>query len=227
MKILVVEDEIKLARAIKRALELQNHAVDMVHDGREGYDLAAAGHYDVVILDMMLPHLDGVAICQQLRAEKIDTPLLMLTAKGQVSDKIAGLDSGADDYMVKPFSFEELFSRIRALARRAHQTSEPVLRVQDLTLDPATFQVQRNGRALSLSAKEFAILEYLMRRKNTIVSKEQIVDHVWNYEADILPSTVEVHIKNLRDKIDKPFASPLIRTARGFGYEIHDEQNTL
>lgn len=222
MRILVVEDEIKLANAIKRTLELQKYTVDTVYDGTEGLDLASTESYDLIILDVMLPGMDGNEICNALRREKIDTPILMLTAKGQISDKTTGLDAGADDYMVKPFSFEELFSRIRALVRRANKNNESILQVSDLTLDPASLKVKRNNTAIELSTKEFSILEYLMRNKHKVLSKDQIVNHVWHYDADILPTTVEVHIKNLRDKIDKPFTLKLIHTARGFGYEIRE-----
>lgn len=222
MRILVVEDEIKLANAMKRTLSLQKYAVDVVYDGTQGFDLASSESYDLIILDVMLPGMNGHEICLALRQEKIDTPILMLTAKGQVADKTTGLDAGADDYMVKPFSFEELFSRIRALVRRANKNNASVLQVSDLALDPASMKVLRNDTPIELSTKEFSILEYLMRNKEKVVSKDQIVSHVWNYDAEILPTTVEVHIKNLRDKIDKPFAHKLIRTARGFGYEIRE-----
>lgn len=220
MRILVVEDEIKLANAIKRALELQKYAVDTAYDGEEGFDLASTENYDLIILDIMLPKMSGIEVCTELRAEKKDTPIIMLTARGQISDKTTGLDSGADDYMVKPFSFEELFSRIRALVRRSARETSSDLQFHDLSLNPTTFKVQRAGKHIQLSSKEFSILEYLLRNKNKVVSKNQIVEHVWDYDADVLPTTVEVHIKNLRDKIDKPFSTPLIYTARGFGYEL-------
>ncbi len=222
MRILLVEDEVKLAHAVRRALELQSYAVDIAHDGSEGYDLAAAEEYDLIILDIMLPSMDGISICKQLRIDKVNTPILLLTAKGQISDKTIGLDSGADDYMVKPFSFQELFSRIRALMRRSQQSKNPILSAKDLTLDQAASKVTRNTKEISLSAKEFALLAYLLAHKNKVISKEQLIRHVWNYDADILPSTVEVHIKNLRDKIDKNFTEQLIYTVRGFGYEIKE-----
>jgi two-component system copper resistance phosphate regulon response regulator CusR len=222
MRILIVEDEIKLAHAVKRALELQKHAVDAVFDGEAGFDLAVAENYDVLILDVMLPSKSGIQICSDLRKKSINTPILILTARGQIADKTAGLDAGADDYMVKPFSFEELFSRVRALGRRANKSSNPLLQAKDLTLDPTTFKVQRAGRTVLLSTKEFAVLEYLLRNKNVVLTKEQIVNHVWNYDANILPTTVEVHVKNLRDKIEKPFTDQLIFTIRGFGYEVRD-----
>lgn len=218
-----MEDEIKLANAIKRALELQKYAVDVAYDGEAGLDLALGENFDLIILDVMLPKIDGLEICRQVREQGIHTAILILTAKGQISDKINGLDVGADDYMVKPFSFEELFARIRALVRRSSKMDEPLLKVKDLTMDPVGFKVKRNGKLIMLSTKEFSILEYLMRHKNIVVTREQLVDHVWDYDANILPSTVEVHIKHLRDKVDNPFSSKLIRTVRGFGYEIREE----
>lgn len=222
MRILLVEDEKKLAAAIARALELQTYAVDCVFDGQAGYDMATTESYDLMIVDVMLPGLTGIEITQKLRVEGNTTPILLLTAKGQVSDKTLGLDSGADDYMVKPFAFEELFSRIRALVRRTQGNKNPVLSAFDLRLDPIAITVIRGGKFIALSSKEFSILEYLLRHKNTVCSKEKIVNHVWNYDADILPTTVEVHMKNLRDKIDRPFQTHLISTVRGFGYQIKD-----
>ncbi|MBU1017334.1 response regulator transcription factor [Patescibacteria group bacterium] len=224
MKILVVEDEVKLANAIKRALELQRYAVDLAYDGETGLDLAIGESFDLIILDLMLPKINGLEICQKIRKEGIATPILILTAKGQISDKVSGLDVGSDDYMVKPFSFEELFARICALVRRSSNVVETILQVKDLTMDPATFKVQRGGKLITLSPKEFSILEYLIKHKNKVVTKEQIVTQVWNYDSDVLPNTVEVHIKHLRDKIDVPFNSSLIRTVRGFGYEIREEE---
>ena len=225
MKILVVEDEIKLANAIRRALELQKHVVDVAYDGEKGLDLAIGEKFDLIILDVMLPKIDGREVCKQVRDEEVNTPILMLTARGQISDKVAGLDAGADDYMVKPFSFEELFARIRALVRRPEKTSNTILKVKDLTLDPVSFRVKRGGQSIHLSTREFFLLEYLLRNKNKVLTREQIVNHVWNYDADILFSTVEVHIKHLRDKIDAPFKDeqPIIRTVHGFGYIIDEE----
>ena len=220
MRILVVEDEIKLANAVRRALQLQKYAVDIAYDGQSGLDLAVGESFDLIILDVMLPGIDGMEICRRIRREGIKTPVLMLTAKGRISDKITGLDTGADDYMVKPFSFEELFARIRALFRRSVQSPDPLLQVKDLTLDPVSFKVERSGKSIKLSSREFSILEYLIRRKNTVVTRDQILSHVWDYDSDILPGTVEVHIKHLRDKIDTSFTVPLIKTIRGFGYEI-------
>jgi DNA-binding response OmpR family regulator len=216
MRILVVEDEHKIANSIKKGLEQELFAVDVAYDGEEGYDLASSEEYDLIILDLMLPRLDGVSICKKLREESIHTPILILTAKGQIGDKVEGLDAGADDYLTKPFSFEELLARIRALIRRPHKTSGEILTVDDLSLNTRTFEVKRNEKMIPLSNKEYSLLEYLMRHPNLILTKDQIIAHVWNYEADILPNTVEVYIGYLRNKIGKD----LIRTVRGFGYKI-------
>jgi DNA-binding response OmpR family regulator len=224
MRILVVEDEAKLARAIKKALELQKYAVDLAEDGQEALDVALSEAPDLILLDAMLPKKDGFRVCRELRQAGLHSPILMLTAKGQIQDKIAGLDAGADDYMVKPFSFEELFARIRALLRRLGQDKDPVLRVADLELNPQTLLVKRAGKNVTLSTKEFAILEYLLRHKNSVISREQLLDHVWNYDAEVLPSTVEVHIKHLRDKIDSQKQATLIETVRGFGYVIREKK---
>lgn len=222
MRILIVEDEMKLAHAMKRALELQKYAVDVVNNGKDGLDFAIGEEFSLIILDIMLPGMDGIEICRRIRSEGIHTPVLMLTARGQISDKVTGLDVGADDYMVKPFSFEELFARIRALVRRPAQTNDPVLSIKDLTLDPKTFTVKRDGKMIELSAKEFSLLEYLLRNKNAVMTKDQIIAHVWNYDSDVLPSTIEVHVKHLRDKIDISNDDSLIYTIRGRGYTIRE-----
>ncbi|MCA9369283.1 response regulator transcription factor [Candidatus Woesebacteria bacterium] len=222
MRILVIEDEVKLATAVKKALTLQSYAVDTVHDGEEGFDLAVMEEYDCIISDIMLPSMDGVELCKKLREEGIKTPILLLTAKGELEDKTVGLDIGADDYMTKPFSFEELFARVRALIRRRYDTTQLVLSVDNLTLNTATKQVLSNGESISLSVKEFAILEYLLQNKGVPVSKETIIQHVWEYDTDTLPSTVEVHIKNIRAKIDTPSQTSLIITIRGVGYMIEE-----
>ena len=216
MRILVVEDEHRIAASIKKGLEQEKYAVDVAYTGTQGYDLAAAEDYDLILLDLMLPEMDGLTICRELRKNKIHTPILMLTAKSQVDDKVTGLDSGADDYLAKPFSFEELLARIRALSRRPQKTLNNTLIVNDLTLDNKTFEVKRGGKLLSISSKEFSLLEYFMLHPHQILSKEQIISHVWNYDADILPNTVEVYIRNLRQKIGKN----LISTVRGFGYKL-------
>ena len=222
MKLLVVEDEHRIAAAIKKGLEQEHYTVDVAFDGIEGFDLASDNSYDAIILDLMIPRMDGVSICKNLRKDGNHTPILMLTAKGQLSDKIEGFESGADDYLTKPFAFEELLARIRALTKRPKQMTENILTLADLTLHPENFEVMRGKKPIQLSNKEFSLLEYMMRHPNTVLTKNQIIAHVWEYSSDILPNTVEVYMKNLRAKIDVPFASkkPLITTVRGFGYKI-------
>jgi len=224
VRILVVEDEIKLANAIARALKLQKYAVDVVFDGIKGFNFAVGEEFDLLILDINLPGMDGLEICRKIRQEGLHTPILMLTARGQTTDKVTGLDEGADDYLVKPFSFEELFARIRALIRRPQKTNKSILRVKDLALDIIKFKVERNNQPIALSAKEFSILEYLLRHKNMVISRQQLIAHIWSYDADVLPNVVEVHIKHLRDKIDTPFSDKLIKTIRTKGYMIEKEK---
>lgn len=223
MRILVVEDEHRIGTSIKKGLELEKYAVDLAFDGRDGYDLASTEDYDCLILDLMLPGMDGLSICQKLRDGNIHTPILILTAKSQTEDKIKGLDSGADDYLTKPFSFEELLARVRALLRRPNGMQNTVLKAGDLEMDTVNYSVKRGETYLQLSGKEYSLLEYLMRHNEGIVSKDQIIAHVWNYDDDVLPNTVEVYIRKLRQKIDLPFANktPLIKTVRGFGYQIN------
>src|SRR3989339_868875 len=219
MRILVVEDEHRIANSIKKGLEQERYAVDVAYTGTDGYDLASTEDYDLILLDIMLPEMNGIEICKELRKNKIHIPILMLTAKGQTEDKVVGLDAGADDYMTKPFSFDELLARVRALTRRKGTIVNTNLSVEDLVLDKKLFSVKRDGQEIKLSSKEFSLLEYLLANKKTIVTKDQIITHVWDYDADILPNTIEVYIKNLRNKIDKPFNNkkPLINTVRGFG----------
>jgi DNA-binding response OmpR family regulator len=222
MKVLVVEDEHKVANAIKKGLEQESYAVDIAYTGTEGYDLATAEGYDVIILDIMLPEINGLEICNRLRAAHNHTPILMLTAKGQLEDKVTGLNSGADDYLLKPFAFAELLARIKALSRRPRDRYDGILMYADLTLNPISYEVARAQKKIALSRKEFALLEYLLRHQNKIVTKEQIIQNIWDYTADVLPNTVEVYVGYLRSKIDKPFTDrpPLIQTVRGFGYKI-------
>jgi DNA-binding response OmpR family regulator len=223
MKILVIEDEHKVANAIKKGLEQESYAVDVAYDGEQGFDLASTEDYDVIVLDLMLPKMDGMEICQKLRKEENNhTPILMLTAKGQLDDKINGLNAGADDYLVKPFAFSELLARIRALARRPKNGLSSVLTIEDLSFNTLTFEVKRAGKQIKLSKKEFALLEYFLRHQGQLLTKDQIINHVWDYEADILPNTVEVYIGYLRNKVDKPFKNKpsLIQTIHGFGYRI-------
>jgi len=221
MRILVVEDEHRIAASIKKGLEQERMTVDVAYDGVEGYDLASAEDYDLIILDLMLPGMDGLEICTKLRQNKVETPILILTARGQIEDKVKGLNQGADDYLTKPFAFEELLARIRALVRRPKSVKNEVLTVDELSLNVRSFDVTRHQKLIRLSSREFSLLEFLMRHPNQILSKEQIMNHVWSYESDILPNTVEVYIRNLRNKIDKGFAYPLIHTIRGFGYKIN------
>lgn len=228
MRVLIIEDNKRIAELIKKGLEQESFAVDLAFDGEQGLDLAATEDYDVIILDIMLPKIDGVSVCKELREKyKIKTPILMLTAKGQIDDKIEGFNAGADDYLVKPFAFEELLVRIRALLRRPKGFLNDVLQISDLYLDVVNLKVKRGNKEIKLSKREFALLEYLMRNKNRVVSKDQILSHVWSFNSDILPNTVEVYIASLRKKIDKAFPDrpPLIHTVRGFGYKISEKQD--
>lgn len=221
MRILVVEDEHKIANAIKTGLEQESYAVDLEYDADSGLGAALNESYDVMVLDRMLPgSIEGLDICRQVRRAKIHTPILLLTAKDQTRERVEGLNAGADDYLVKPFSFEELLARIRALMRRPPITSSTILEVGDLTLDPAKYTVKRGNKRLELSAKEFALLEYMMRNPGRVLTKDNIISHVWDFDADVLPNTVEVYIGYLRSKIDKPFKKPLLHTQRGFGYVL-------
>ena len=220
MKILIVEDDRAIREALKEGLEDESYAVDTANDGYEGYLSASADEYDAIILDVMMPEMDGFEVCRKLREEGISTPILMLTAKNQENDIVDGLDFGADDYLAKPFSFEVLLARIRALLRRPKEKQAEILQVGDLSLNPATKQVQRAGQEIKLTTKEYALLEYLMRNAGIVRSKEQIISHVWDFDADILPNNVELFIMFLRKKIDKPFERKLIHTVSGFGYKI-------
>lgn len=222
MKILVIEDEKRIADSLKKGLELEGFSADVSYNGSEGFDLASTGDYNLLILDLMLPDMGGLTITTKLRQSGSTLPILILTAKGQVSDKITGLNSGADDYLVKPFSFEELVSRVKALLRRPNYLVSDILKSGDLSLNKNTFQVERFKKNISLTHHEFALLSFLLSHPNTIVSKEQIINKVWNFDADILPNTVEATIKNLRKKIEKPFPHKpqIISTHRGLGYQI-------
>ena len=226
MRILLIEDEHKIARALKKALEQESFAVDVAFDGDEGYAMATTEPYDVAIIDRMLPgEYDGLAIVKAMRDAKIHTPVLLLTALGSVSDRTTGLDSGADDYLVKPFALEELLARVRALLRRPAEQQATILRAGDLSLNTVTFEVKRGDKDIHLTGKEFALLEYLLRNQDRPLPKELIISHVWDYDADILPNTVEVYIKYLRHKIDEPFDVQLIQTVRGFGYKLQAPKN--
>jgi DNA-binding response OmpR family regulator len=222
VRVLIVEDEHKIASAIQKGLTQESFAVDVAYDGEAGFDLASTEEYAVILLDIMLPKMDGITLCRKLRQEGIHTPVLMLTAKGELEDKVTGLNSGADDYLVKPFAFAELLARIKALRRRPQKTISTKLVLGDLSLDTVNFEVKRGTRQITVSKKEFALLEYLLLHPGKILTKEQIIQNVWSYESDILPNTVEVYIGYLRQKIDKAFpdSSPFIHTVRGFGYKI-------
>jgi len=226
MRVLVVEDEHRIAHALQKGLEQERYAVDVAYTGTEGYDLASTEDYNLIILDIMIPGLDGITVCKKLREEKIHIPILLLTAKGQIENKVKGLDAGADDYLTKPFSFEELLARVRALSRRKGTEIQSTLIVDDLTMNIKRFEVKRGKISVSLTNKEFSLLEFFMSKKGTIVTKDQIIQHVWNFDADILPNTVEVYVKKLRDKIDNGFPNKkqLIKTVRGFGYRLGDDE---
>ena len=224
MRILVIEDERKIAQALKRGLEQESYAVDVSEDGTDGLGQAMTINYDLIILDRMLPGVDGIQICRALRDEKRSVPVLMLTAKDAVRDRVAGLEAGADDYLIKPFAFAELLARIQALLRRPQPLTETSLTIGDLILNRWNLTVERAGQLIELSRTEFALLEYFMRNAGRTVTKAMITEHVWDYDADILPNTVEVYIGYLRKKIDKPFnARPYVETVRGFGYRLRKE----
>ncbi|MDO8335885.1 MAG: response regulator transcription factor [Candidatus Saccharibacteria bacterium] len=220
MRILVIEDEHRIARAIKEGLEQETYAVDLEFDGEDGYNAAANEEYDLIVMDIMLPNMDGYTICKKLRDDGNHTPVIMLTAKDQARDIVKGLNSGADDYLSKPFSFEVFLARVRALLRRPHETVGEDIQVADLSLNPNSKTVKRANKTIQLSSKEYALLEYMMRNSGKILSKNNIITHVWDFDADILPNTVEVFINYLRAKIDKPHKVKLIQTVRGFGYKI-------
>lgn len=221
MRLLLIEDEHKIAQALKSGLEMERYAVDVCYNGEDGLNTALNDEYDLILLDVMLPVLDGIEVCKQLRKANNHTPILMLTAKDQDRDIIAGLDNGADDYLAKPFSFEVLLARINALLRRPHDKLEEILTAGDLSLDARNKIVKRGNKEIHLSAKEFSILEYMLRNKGKIITKQNIISHVWDFDADVLPNNVEVFITYLRNKIDKPFKQkPLITTVRGFGYKV-------
>jgi len=224
MRILVIEDERKIANSVKRGLEQESYAVDVAYDGEEGLNSALAAEYDLIVLDRMLPGgIDGLEICREIRKGGIKVPIIMVTAKDQIRDRVSGLDAGADDYLVKPFSFEELLARIRALLRRPAESLGTALVVADLSLDTVTHEVARADKKIHLSRREFSLLEYLLRNAGRVLSKDDIISHVWDFDADVLPNTVEVYMGYLRKKIDRAFkGANLIHTLRGFGYKISE-----
>lgn len=223
MKILLVEDEKKIARALKLGFEQERMATEISEDGPSGLAAATGDEYDLIILDRMLPGgMDGVEITEKIRASGVKTPILLLTARGQIRDRVEGLNAGADDYLIKPFSFEELLARARALLRRPADSLSPILKHDDLALDPVSKTVTRAGQPIELTATEYALLEYLLRNAGKVISKSTIINHVWDFDADVLPNTVEAYIGYLRTKIDRAFPSklPLLHTVRGFGYRL-------
>lgn len=220
MRILLIEDNRRLNNSIRASLEEDGYAVDAAYDGVEGQELAEITPYDVIILDIMLPRRDGLEVCRELRQQRNRTPILMLTARDAVDDRVKGLDSGADDYLVKPFAIEELRARLRALLRRDAPEKTGQLLVADLTLDPATHLVTRAGTAIELTAKEFSLLEYFMRNPHRLITREMAENHVWSYDYDGVSNVVDVYIRRLRRKIDEPFDEKLIETVRGAGYKF-------
>jgi len=220
MRILVIEDEKKIADFIKRGLKEEGYAVDSAYDGEAGLFMAKTNEYDLIILDLMLPKMDGVAVCKNLRGEKIATPVIMLTAKDAVKDKVAGLDSGADDYLTKPFAFEELLARVRAILRKKDSGQPAKLKVADLEIDLYTHKVYRAGKEIELTAKEYALLEYLMRNSGAIVTRTMISEHVWDIDFDTFTNVIDVYINYLRNKIDAGHGKKLIQTIRGRGYML-------
>jgi heavy metal response regulator len=227
MRVLLIEDERRISTYVKRGLEEDGYAVDAVYTGREALDWAEAASYDLIILDILLPEMDGLSVCRELRKRGDRTPVLMLTARDTVDDRVAGLDAGADDYLVKPFAMKELLARLRAINRRtAEQPKSSVMQVADLTLDLRTHQVRRSGKRIELAAKEYAVLECLLREPGHVMTRTMIAEHVWNYDTFNQSNVVDVYVRNLRRKIDDPFEKKLLRTLRGAGYSISDDDET-
>jgi heavy metal response regulator len=224
MRVLVVEDEHRIADFLCRGLSERGYAVDVAHDGEEALDWATVAQFDVIILDVMLPVRDGIQVCRILRERGLKTPILMLTARDAVEDRVRGLDSGADDYLVKPFAFAELLARLRALTRREPAMLGTALQVGDLTLDTIAREVHRQRARIDLTTKEFALLEYLMRHPNQVLTRTMIAEHVWSYDFDNVTNVIDVHVRNLRRKVDDPFPAKLIQTIRGAGYRISAQQ---
>jgi len=222
MRILLAEDEQKVASFIRRGLEAEQYAVDVVHDGETALARITGGDYDLLILDVMLPKRDGLAVLKEIRARKLSVPVLLLTARDTVADKVAGLDSGADDYLTKPFAFEELVARVRALLRRGGPAAPAVLRVADLKLDPVTREVTRSGKRIDLTAKEYALLEFFLRRAGHVVSRAVIAHHVWGVDFDTFTNVIDVYVNYLRKKIDADFEPKLLHTVRGVGYVLKE-----
>jgi len=222
VRVLVVEDEVKMAGLLKRGLEEEGYAVDVAGDGGEALWLSAENPYDAVVLDLMLPDVDGFEVCRKLREAGRWSPVLMLTARDSVGDRVRGLDAGADDYLTKPFSFAELLARLRALVRRGAPERPPLLRAGHLELDPATRRVSRDGTTIDLTAKEFGLLEYLMRHAGEVLTRTRLIEHVWDFAYDGDSNVVDVYVRYLREKIDRPFSTDSIETVRGAGYRLRE-----
>jgi heavy metal response regulator len=223
MKILVVEDEKKVSSFIKRGLEEEKYEVDIANDGEDGLRMALDKAYDLIVLDWMLPKRDGLSVVRELRGKNTMTPVLMLTAKDSVEDIVAGLDSGSDDYLTKPFAFAELLARVRALLRRSEMDRGAELRFGDLRIDPVTHKVWRSEKEIDLTAKEYALLEYFMRNPNQVLTRTMIADHVWDYTFDSFTNIIDVYVNYLRKKIDRDADKKLIHTVRGVGYILKEE----
>lgn len=224
MRILVIEDNRRLSAALKSCLEDEAYAVDAAFDGQEGLDFVAAAPYDAIILDVMLPLIDGIEVCRQLRQRRVNVPIIMLTARDSVEDRVRGLDSGADDYLVKPFALTELHARLRALLRRQSVQRGGLIELADLTLDPASHEVTRAGRPIELTAREYALLEYFARHPNQIITREMAEAHIWSYDYVGGSNVVDVYVRRLRRKIDDPFPTKLIATVRGVGYRLRPNE---
>lgn len=222
MRILLVEDEKKVASFIERGLKEQRYAVDVAHDGSAGSVMASVNEYDLIILDVMLPEMDGFSLCREICLKKNNAPILMLTARDKLSDKVRGLEGGADDYLTKPFEFEELLARVAALLRRKNSQKSPELKVADLELDQLKHRVKRAGKDIPLTGKEYSLLEYLMIHADQVVTRTMISEHVWNEDFDSFSNVVDVYINHLRGKIDKGFKKPLIHSIRGAGYSLKE-----
>jgi heavy metal response regulator len=218
MRILIVEDEKKVAAFIKKGLEEETYAVDIAIDGEEGLHLGEQNPYDLIILDLMLPKINGLDILSHLRAKKIETPILLLTAKDSVEDKVEGLNQGADDYLTKPFAFSELLARIRVLLRRGKNETKTTLEIADLTLDLVSHKVNRGNEEIELTGKEYSLLEYFMRNQEKVLTRTMIAEHVWDYNFDTFTNVIDVYVNHLRKKIDKNFPAKLLHTLRGVGY---------
>lgn len=223
MRVLVVEDNKRLQASLKRILQEEGYTVDVSADGQDAEELATLTSYDLLLLDIMLPEKDGMEVCASLRKKKVNVPILMLTARDALDDRVRGLDSGADDYLIKPFEVDELLARVRALLRRNSHDRSPLLRVADLTIDPATREVQRAGDLIEVTSKEYALLELFMRHPGHIITREQVTESLWNYDHVVTSNAIDVYIRRLRRKIDDPYNTKLFETIRGAGYRLKDQ----